>query len=68
MAKETYLLLDSRGAFDSDDAMVLLAGSAKECCEEANKNTYGQGCVVTNQKGEVMWEWFATGKWMVTNG
>lgn len=60
-----YVLFDARAALgDPDDATVLLAGSAEECCEAANTGEYGEGCVVANQNSEIMWAWFHTGKWV----
>lgn len=63
-----YALMDARASDDIDDAIVLLIGTPKECCAVANKGIYGDGCVVVNlDKNEVMWEWFATNKWIPTN-
>jgi len=66
-----YFLLDSRAAFASlnddeiKDSSILLCGTAKECCQEANEGNYGDGCVVSDDKLNIKWEWFKTGKWIV---
>ena len=68
-----YLLLDSRagllpdslnGKVDYKESMIMLIGSAKECCKAANDETYGNHCVVSTSEGKILWEWFATGKWI----
>jgi hypothetical protein len=62
---DEYVLLDARGATDPDSAIVLITGTAEECCEAANDGDYGEGCVVAKlETMEVMWEWFAEGEWI----
>lgn len=53
-----FVLLDPRGAYDSDRATILLVGTAKEICHAANTNEYGDGCIVADEHLEPMWEWF----------
>lgn len=61
---EDYLLMDGRASYDTDKASVLLVGSAKEMCEDANKGGYGSDCVVVKATTmEPMWEWFVSGSW-----
>lgn len=68
--KHAYVLLDSRAGvtladeIDYKGSMVVLAGTAKECCDAANRKDYGDGCVVATPKGIIMWEWYSTGKWV----
>lgn len=64
--KKIYLLMDARVAFEPDRATVMLSGSAKECCQAANNGEYGTDCVVCGSDGEPVWEWLATGKWVVS--
>jgi hypothetical protein len=61
---DTYVLLDGRAAFDEGEGEVMLSGSAKECCDAANNDEYGKGCVVADLNSNVMWEWFSSGRWI----
>jgi hypothetical protein len=72
-----YFLLDSRAgtlALNAPDARlttmdddveryVLLAGTAKECCDAANDGSYGDLCVVANSDFVIMWEWCKDKGW-----
>jgi hypothetical protein len=62
-----YFLLDARagelaatnnGKLETEDngKYVLLVGSLKECCKEANKGDYGENCVVSDEKYNILWE------------
>jgi hypothetical protein len=64
-----YFLLDSRagelaainnGELKTQDngKYVLLVGSLKECCKEANKRSYGDNCVVSDENFNILWELF----------
>ena len=64
-----YFLLDSRagklaaendGKLETEDngKYVLLVGSLKECCKEANKQSYGDNCVVSDENFNILWELF----------
>lgn len=63
MTVELYLLMDARAAHDVDDAVVLDTGAATDMCKAANEGEFGDGCMVVNERMEVMWAWFTTGKW-----
>ena len=62
-----YFLLDARagelaatndGKLETEDngKYVLLVGSLKECCKEANKGDYGENCVVSDENYNILWE------------
>jgi len=59
-----YLLLDGRAASQEfKDSMVIVVGSAWECCRDANEGEYGDGCVIADLEGKIMWHWFESGRW-----
>jgi hypothetical protein len=70
-----YYLLDSRagmlaiendGVLDTDDngKYVLLVGTLKECCKEANKGDYGEHCIVSDNNYHILWELYTqSGHW-----
>jgi len=72
-----YHLIDSRGGVacakaetkdlnnvDSDwERFILVTDSAKKCCSYANKGDYGDCCVIANNNGIIMWEWFNNDQW-----
>jgi len=63
--KKDYFLMDGRASYDTDAAVVILVGSAQECCESANSGEFGGDCIVVDPDDlEPVWEWFATGKWI----
>ncbi|MFY7988756.1 MAG: hypothetical protein ACOVNP_07740 [Flavobacterium sp.] len=62
-----YFLLDARagelavlndGKLETEDngRYILLVGSLKECCKEANKRDYGEHCVVSDKDYNILWE------------
>jgi hypothetical protein len=70
-----YYLLDSRagalacvnvGKLKTEDPgkYILLVGTLKECCKEANKENYGKHCVVSDENYTILWELYtASGHW-----
>lgn len=70
--QKLYILLDARAGIaglDSDvdvtaHASIMLTGTAVECCDSANRNEYGEGCVVADMNGEIQWSWNASGRWV----
>jgi hypothetical protein len=67
MAKEDYFLLDSRasvialandGKLETEDngKYIIVVGTLKECCRDANRGDYGDGCVVSDSKFNILWE------------
>ena len=60
-----FLLLDPRGAYDPE-AAILLIGTIKEIVEAANSGEYGDGCIVADKTLSPMWELFCSDfKWRV---
>ena len=58
--------MDGRATYSTDDAAVLLVGTAHECCKAANEGEFGDKCLVVDSRNmEVCWEWFSTGTWHV---
>lgn len=37
---------------------ILLIGTLKECCKEANKGDYGDNCVVCDENYNILWEMY----------
>lgn len=70
-----YYLLDSRagmlaiendGVLDTEDngKYLLLAGTLKECCKEANKGSFGEHCVVSDNNYNILWKLYTkSGHW-----
>jgi hypothetical protein len=70
-----YYLLDNRagmlaiendGVLDTEDngKYVLLVGTLKECCKEANKGDYGEHCIVSDDNYKILWELYTpSGHW-----
>ena len=66
-----YFLLDARAGMslsdriDIDDYTIFLIGSAQEVCAAADSEEFGKGCVVTDNLGNIQWEWIANkdGRW-----
>ena len=70
-----YYLLDSRagalavennGKLETEDngKYILLIGTLKECCKEANKGDYGEHCIVSDDNYEILWELYTqSGHW-----
>ena len=42
---------------------ILVGGYSNEICRYANEGDYGDDCVVANNDGIIMFEWFADEKW-----
>lgn len=73
-----YFLLDSRAGklmsgkptaniedYDDDwGRFINFAGSANECCKYANNNTIGDNCIVSDEDGNIKWEWHKAGRWL----
>lgn len=69
--KGQFLLLDSRAGIlaveqDCNDLKkldddwgryILVVGNAKWICNQANKGTYGDFCIISNMDGIVLWDW-----------
>ena len=62
-----YYLLDSRagvmaaaneGKLETEDngKYIVVVGTLKECCKDANRGDYGDGCVVSDDKFNIQWE------------
>jgi len=72
-----YYLLDSRagtlaahndGKLETEDngKYLLLTGTLKQCCKEANKGDYGDHCVVSDNNYNILWELYTpSGHWSV---
>lgn len=61
-----FLVCDSRYGLGEKfkQSMVLMSGSAKQCCEVVNNGILGDLCVVVDPDGlEIMWEWRLEDKW-----
>lgn len=67
MEDNNYYLLDSRaaalatdnnGILNTEDngKYITVVGSLKECCKDANRGDYGDGCVVSDNKFNILWE------------
>jgi hypothetical protein len=67
MAKQDYFLLDSRaevialandGKLETPDngKYILVVDSLKECCKSANRGDYGDGCLVSDDQFNILWE------------
>jgi len=74
-----FFLLDSRaGTIAAENGgnlvtgdngkYVLFAGTLKECCKYANISTYGEHCIVSDNKFNIMWEIYnKNGDWCYRN-
>jgi hypothetical protein len=68
MSDDIYCVMDGRAAGDPDDATVLYSTEdAKDACRMANGGSLGGGVLVVKNATEVMWHWYATGKWKVND-
>lgn len=67
MVKEDYFLLDSRagiialandGKLETEDngKYIVVVGTLKECCKDANRGDYGDHCVVSDDKFNILWD------------
>lgn len=64
MSRPLYMLMDGRAAYGVEDATILVASEDPvELCEYANAGSFGDGCLIVKEGGEVMWPWFQTGAW-----
>ena len=64
--QEIYYLLDSRagclalendGKLETDDngKYIIVVGTLKECCKDANRGDYGDNCVVSDSNFNILW-------------
>lgn len=75
LTEEDFFLLDSRagtsavlndGILEDEDPgrYILTVGTLKECCKDANTSTYGEHCVVSDNKFNILWEIYTpSGHW-----
>jgi hypothetical protein len=74
-----FYLLDSRAGFlavtndgklehEDKGKFIILAGTLKEMCKDANSNLYGDNCVVSDDKFNILWELVNQhGHWVAKN-
>jgi len=62
-----YYVLDSRAGMitiqhegklvcDDPGKYILEVGTLKECCKSANREDYGEHCIVSDENFNIMWE------------
>ncbi len=56
-----YYLMDPTAATEPETATVVGSGSADAMCKAAND--WGNGYLVANDEGKVMWGWRTDGRW-----
>lgn len=74
-----FYLLDSRAGFlattndgkletGDNGKYIVVVGSLKECCTDANNGTYGDNCVVSDREFNILWELVnKSGHWVAKN-
>ena len=51
------LALNNKGILDTDDngKYIILVGTVKEMCKDANSGDYGDNCVVCDENYNILW-------------